>query len=54
MSLDSGAPVAQWVKRWPTDLAVLGSSPALSGDLFNRKPGATAHSLALSLPIVLI
>ena len=24
----SGAPVAQWVKRWPTDLAVPGSIPA--------------------------
>ena len=23
-----GAPVAQWVKRWPTDLAVVSSSPA--------------------------
>ena len=23
-----GAPVAQWVKRWPTDLAVPGLSPA--------------------------
>ena len=22
-----GTPVAQWVKRWPTDLAVLSSSP---------------------------
>ena len=25
---ESGAPVAQWVKRWPTDLAVVSSSPA--------------------------
>ena len=23
-----GAPVAQWVKRWPTDLAVVSSSSA--------------------------
>ena len=23
-----GAPVAQWVKRWPTDLAVVSSRPA--------------------------
>ena len=23
-----GAPVAQWVKQWPADLAVSGSSPA--------------------------
>ena len=26
----TGAPVAKWVKRWPTDLAVLISSPARS------------------------
>ena len=25
--LYQGVPVAQWVKRWPTDLMVLGSSP---------------------------
>ena len=24
----SGAPVAQWVKPWPTDLAAAGSNPA--------------------------
>ena len=24
----TGAPVPQWVMRWPTDLAVLSSSPA--------------------------
>ena len=30
MAMDSfavGAPVAQWVKRWPTDLAVVSPSP---------------------------
>ena len=27
LDLKLGAPVAQWVKRWPADLAVLGSSP---------------------------
>ena len=27
-SIRTGSPVAQWVKRWPTDLAVLSSSPA--------------------------
>ena len=43
-----GAPVAQWVKRWPTDLAVVSSSPARGEDLFNRKRGSIAHSLSLS------
>ena len=42
------APVAQWVKRWPTDLAVVSSSPARGEDLFNRKRGSIAHSLSLS------
>ena len=37
-----GAPVAQWVKRWPTDVAVVSSIPALGKDLFNRKRGSTA------------
>ena len=27
ISYKLGAPVAQWFKRWPTDLAVPGSSP---------------------------
>ena len=44
----SGAPVAQWVKRWPTDLAVVSSSPARGEDLFNRKRSSIAHSLSLS------
>ena len=34
---NEGAKVAQWVKRWPSDLAVPGSSPTLAEDLFNRK-----------------
>ena len=44
----AGAPVAQWVKRWPTDLAVVSYSPARGEDLFNRKQGSIAHSLSLS------
>ena len=28
-----GAPLTQWVKRWPTDLAVVSSSPA-RGEIF--------------------
>ena len=43
-----GALVAQWVKRWPTDLVVVSSSPARGEDLFNRKRGSIAHSLSLS------
>ena len=40
--------VAQWVKRWPTDLAVMSSLPA-RGEIFsNRKRGSIAHSLSLS------
>ena len=42
------APVVQWVKRWPTDLAVVSSSTARFEDLFNRKRGSIAHSLSLS------
>ena len=42
------APAAQWVKRWPTDLAVPSSSPARGEDLFDHKRGSIAHSLSLS------
>lgn len=41
---ESGAPVAQWLKRWPTDLAVPGSSPARGGSNSNRNQGSIAHS----------
>ena len=41
------APVAQWIKRWPTDLAVPGSSPAWGGNLSNRKRGSMEHILSL-------
>ena len=35
-----GAPVAQWVRRWPTDLAPSGpSSPRSKRNLLNRKQG---------------
>ena len=42
-----GSPVAQQIKRWPADLAVTGSKPAVSENLSNRKQGST-HSLSLS------
>ena len=41
---NEGAPVAQWVKRWPADLAV----PILRRNLLNRKRDPIAHSLSLS------
>ena len=43
-----GDPVAQWVKSWPIDGAVLGLSPARGGDLSNRKRGFMTHSFLLS------
>ena len=45
-----GAPVAQWVKHWPTDLVVPGSSPALTGNLSNHKQGSIAHNPSLIHP----
>ena len=49
-----GAKEAQWVKRWPSDLAVLGLSPAPS-EIFstiNRVPLPTAFHYPY--PIILI
>ena len=46
------SPIARLVKRWPTDVAVLGSSPALADDYFNRKRGSIARSFLLLPPIV--
>ena len=41
--------VAQWVKRWPTDLAVPGSNPVrCPKSSHHRKRSSTAHSLSLS------
>ena len=42
-----GALVAQWVKPWPTDLAVQVPS-LLERNLLNRKGGSIAHSILLS------
>ena len=38
-----GAPVCQWVKHWPTDLAVQGSSPAC-GEIFATVNGVSFHT----------
>ena len=54
LSISIGAPVAQWIKRWLTDLAVPSSSPA-RGEIFstiNRIPLHTAFHY--HPPIVLI
>ena len=40
-----GAPVAQWVKRWPTDLADIVRS---SLEVKSSQRSSTAHSLSLS------
>ena len=49
-----GAPVAQWVKRWPTDLAVPSSIPA-RGEIFSTVNGVPLHTaFHYHLPIVLI
>ena len=49
-----GAPVAQWVKRWPTDLAVTSSSPARGEDLLNRTRDSIAQVFHYHPPIVVI
>ena len=41
------APVAQWVKCWPTDLAVLSLSP-LEAKFYQLQMGFIAHILPLS------
>ena len=49
--MDTGTPLAQWVKHWLTDLAVPSSSPAQQGErrnLLNCKGGSIAHPLSLS------
>ena len=43
-----GTPLAQWVKRWTTDLAVPTSILLSRRNHLNRKPGSIAHSLSLS------
>ena len=52
--LCSGAPVAQWVKRWPTDLAVLSLIPA-RGKIFSTVNEIPLHTaFHYHPPIVLI
>ena len=42
-NINQEAPVAEWVKRWPTDLAVARSSPA-RGDMFSTVNGVPLHT----------
>ena len=44
----SMSPVAQYVERWHTNLAVPSSSIAGGGDFYSCKRGSIAHSLSLS------
>ena len=41
-----GGPVAQWVKHWPTHLAVPGSSPA-RGEIFSSVNGVQLHTIII-------
>ena len=46
--------IAQWVKHWPTDLAVPGSNPA-RGEIFSIVNGVPSHTaFHYHSPIVLI
>ena len=52
--LSVGAPVARWVKRWPTGLAVPGLSPA-RGEIFSDVNGVPLHTaFHYHLPIFFI
>ena len=49
-----GAPEAQWVKRWPSDLAVWGLSPG-GGETFPTIKGVLLHTtFHYHPPIILI
>ena len=41
--IHGGAPVAQWVKRWPSDLAVPSSIPA-QDEIFSTVNGVPLHT----------
>ena len=48
-----GAPVAQWVKRWPTDLAVVSSSPA-RGEIISTVDGVPLHTAFHYQPLIVL
>ena len=49
-----GAPVAQWVKYWPTDLVVLSSSPAQDENFSTVNGVPFAQAFHYHVPIVQI
>ena len=48
-----GAPIAQWVKRWPTDLAVQSSIPA-RGRIFSTVNGVPLHTAFHYQPLIVL
>ena len=48
-----GAPVAQWVKRWPTELAVVSSSPA-GGEILSTVNGVLLHTAFHYQPLIVL
>ena len=49
----AGAPVAQWGKRWTTDLAVPSSSPA-QGKIFSTVNGVPLHRVFHYQPLIVL
>ena len=45
---------SRWLKRWPTDLMVPGSSPDRGGNPSNRKRGYTAYSFSSPQPNIVL
>ena len=52
-SLQLGAPMAQWVKRWPTDLAVLSSIPT-RGEIFSTVNRVPLHTAFHYQPLIVL
>ena len=48
-----GAPVTQWVKRWPTDLAVPSSIPT-RGEIFSAVNGVPSHTAFHYQPLIVL
>ena len=49
----NNTPVAQWVKRWPADLAVPSSSPT-PGEIFSTVNGAQLHTAFNYQPLIFL
>ena len=48
-----GVPVTQWVKRWPTDLAVPSSIPT-RGEILSTVNGVPLHTAFLFQPLIVL